>query len=286
MSAPRASRASAVDFRDKIVVVTGASSGIGQATAEAFARRGAVVTGVARRRENLERLAERCRVHSPRSGFLAGDLGERAFAEAIVEQTLERHGRIDVLVNNAALSKHKHIWHASAEEARRVLEVNYLSCVWSTLAVLPHMLAAGGGHIVNVSSFAARVVPPREALYAASKAAMSAFSEGLWLDLEGSGVHALLVIPGAIDTEIWQKLDEPHAFEGRKTPASDVADAILDALIRGKHEITIPKRNPGLVTARFLRFALPGLLRRAMRRMDPVPREVVEAARAKSRREG
>ncbi len=275
-----------MDFRDKVVVVTGASSGIGWATAEAFARCGAVVVGVARRQEKLERLAERCREHSPRSSFLAGDLGERSFAEAIVDKTVEHHGRIDVLVNNAALPKHKHIWHASAEEARRVLEVNYLSCVWSTLAALPHMLAGGGGHVVNVSSFAARVVPPREALYAASKAAMSAFTEGLWLDLEGSGVHALLVIPGAIDTEIWQKLDEPAAFQGKKTPASAVADAILDALAKGRCEITVPCRNPGLLAARFLRFALPGVLRRGMRRMEPVPRAVLDAARARNRSGG
>lgn len=271
-----------MDFRDKVVVVTGASSGIGWATAEAFARQGAVVTGVARRRENLERLAERCREHAPRSDFLVGDLGERSFAEAIVERTVERHGRIDVLVNNAALPKHKHIWHATAEEAARVLEVNYLSCVWSTFAALPHMLAGGGGFLVNVSSFAARVVPPREALYAASKAAMSAFTEGLWLDLEGSGVHALLVNPGAIDTEIWQKLDEPPAFKGHKAPASAVADAILQALARGRHEITVPRWSPGLLTARFLRYALPGVLRAGMRRMDPVPEETVAAARTRA----
>jgi short-subunit dehydrogenase len=268
-----------LDFRDKVVVVTGASSGIGEATAEAFAKRGAVVVGVARRQERLERLAERCREHSPRSAYLAGDLGEQGFAEEIVAKTVERHGRIDGLVNNAALPKHKLVWRVTAEEARRVLEVNTLSCIWSTLAALPHLRAAGSGFVVNVSSFAGRVVPPREAIYAASKAAMSAFTEGLWLDLEGSGVHALLVIPGAIDTEIWQKLDEPHAFDGRKIPASQVADAILDALAKGRYEITVPKRSPGLLTARFLRFALPGLLRLGMRRMDPIaPNEIESAA--------
>ena len=272
-----------MDFTDKVVVVTGASSGIGEAVAEAFARRGAVVVGVARREENLARLVERCCEYSPASGYLAGDLGERGFAERIVEETVERHGRIDVLVNNAALSKHKHIWHATAEDAQRVMEVNYLACVWSTLAALPPMLAAGSGHIVNVSSFAGKVVPPREALYGASKAAMSAFTEGLWLDLEGSGIHALLVIPGAIDTEIWEKLDEPPAFKGKKIPASQVADAILDALALGKHQITVPQRNPGLLTASFLRFAFPGLLRRGLRRMDPVPDAVLERARKRAR---
>ncbi len=80
------------------------------------------------------------------------------------------------------------------------------------------MLRQDEAAIVNVSSFAGLVVAPREAIYGASKAAMSAFTEGLWSDLEGSGIHAALVIPGAIDTEIWDKLDEPAAFKGKKTP--------------------------------------------------------------------
>ena len=123
-----------------------------------------------------------------------------------------------MLVNNAAITKHKQIWHLSADEVERVMAVNFLACVWTTLAALPHMLLAGSGTIVNVSSFAAEVVPPREAVYGASKAALHAFTQGLWNDLEGSNLHAALVIPGAIDTEIWDKEDEPVAYRGRKAP--------------------------------------------------------------------
>jgi short-subunit dehydrogenase len=272
-----------VDYRDKVVVVTGASSGIGWVSAEAFAERGAVVVGVARREERLKRLVERCREHSPRSGYLTGDLGERAFAEQVIDDTVERYGRIDVLVNNAAITKHKQIYHVSVDEARRVLEVNFLSCVWTSFAAIPYMLRDGGGLIVNVSSFAGKVAPPRESVYAASKAALNAFTEGLGNDLEGSNIHAALVVPGAIETEIWGKLEEPAAFRGRKAPPRVVADAIFEAIEKRLPEIVAPRRKLDLMAARFLRFALPGLLRRGIRRMDPVPPEVVERARQRAR---
>ncbi len=98
------------------------------------------------------------------------------------------------------------------------MRVNFLSCVWTTFAAIPPMLRQGGGVIVNVSSFAAKVAPPREGLYAASKAAMNAFSEGLWNDLAGSNIHVALINPGPIDTEIWLKEDEPPAYNGPKYP--------------------------------------------------------------------
>ena len=272
-----------MDYKDKVVVVTGASSGIGYVTARAFARRGAVVVGVARRGELLERLMDECRPSSPRSIHLQGDLGERPFAERIVDETVQRFGRVDVLVNNAAISKHKQIFHMSADEAELVMRVNFLSSVWSTLAAIPHMLNSGGGTVVNVSSFAAKVAPPREAIYAASKAAMNAFTEGLWNDLAGSNIHVALINPGPIDTEIWLKEDEPVAYDGKKYPPELVSDAIFEAIEQRVYEMTIPRRNLQLVTARLLRLVLPSVLRRGMARMEPVPRDVVERARARAR---
>jgi short-subunit dehydrogenase len=162
------------------------------------------------------------------------------------------------------------------------MAVNFMSCVWTTLAAIPHMLNAGGGTIVNVSSFAARVSPPRESLYAASKAAMSAFSEGLWNDLKGSNIHVALIHPGPIDTEIWEKEQEPGGYHGRKYPPELVADAIFDAIDNRRYEVTIPKRNPALLAARFLRLFLPSVLRFGMARHEPVPGEVIERAKARA----
>ncbi|HYR97357.1 MAG TPA: SDR family NAD(P)-dependent oxidoreductase, partial [Candidatus Binatus sp.] len=272
-----------MDYRRTVAVVTGASSGIGRVTARALAGRGATVMAVARREPLLRALVAECRADSQASDYLAGDLGERAFAEHIVDETVRRHGRLDVLVNNAAISKHKQIYHMTADEAELVMRVNFLSCVWTTLAAVPQMLRQGGGTIVNVSSFAAKVAPPREAMYAASKAAMNAFSEGLWNDLAGSNIHVAIVNPGPIDTEIWLKEDEPVAYHGKKYPPEMVSDAILEAIERRRHELTVPRRNPMLVTARLLRLVFPRLLRLGMARTDPVPADVVERARARAR---
>ena len=105
---------------------------------------------------------------------------------------------------------------------------------------------------------------------------MNAFTEGLWNDLEGSNIHASLVVPGAIDTEIWEKEDEPVAYDGPKEPPEIITRAIFEAIEKRRYEIVAPKRNLALMTARFLRLVLPSVLRFGMRRMDPVPSEVIE----------
>jgi short-subunit dehydrogenase len=180
------------------------------------------------------------------------------------------------------MPKHKQIYDLTPDEAETVMRVNFLSPVWTTLAAIPTMLAQGGGVIVNVSSFAALIAPPRETIYAASKAAMNAWSEGLWHDLHGSGVHVAIVNPGAIETEIWGKLDEPPAFNGRKHPPKIVVDAIVECVEKRCYERTVPRRSFSLASARVMRAFAPGLLRRAMAAFDPVPADVLAQARARA----
>jgi short-subunit dehydrogenase len=271
-----------VEYRGKVVIVTGASSGIGYVTAKAFAQRGSTVVAVARREPLLQKLIAECQAPSPKSHYIVGDLGERSVAERIVDETVAKHGKLDVLINNAAISKHKQIYHTTADEADYVMRVNFMSCVWTTFAAIPHLLRLGGGTIVNISSFAAKVAPPREALYAASKAAMNSFTEGLWNDLKGSNIHVGLINPGPIDTEIWLKEDEPPGYHGKKYPPEIVSDAIFETIDKRRFEMTIPKRNPMLVAARLLRLLAPSVLRIGMAKTEPVPYEVIERARARA----
>jgi len=271
-----------MDYREKVVLITGASSGIGYVTAKAFAQRGATVVGVARREPLLQQLMSECQPHSPSSSYIAGDLGARPVAERVVDETIARHGRLDILINNAAISKHKQIYHMSADEAALVMDVNFMSCVWTTLAAIPHMLRNSGGTIVNISSFAAKVSPPRETMYAASKAALNAFSAGLWNDLAGSNIHVALINPGPIDTEIWLKEDEPPAYNGRKHPPEIVTTAVFEAIEKRRHEMTIPRWSLQLMAANVLRTLFPAVLRFGMAKTDPVPPEVVERARVRA----
>ena len=265
------------------VLVTGASSGIGAATARAFARRGDTVVAVARREDRLKTLCEGLRKTAPASEHLAGDLGEKAFARHVVDETVARHGRIDVLVNNAAIPVHQVLYELRVEDAEHAFRVNFFSCLWTTFAAIPPMLAQGRGTIVNVSSFASKVVPTHETIYAATKFAMNGLSEGLWSDLHGSGIHVALVHPGPIDTEIWDKQATPSTYAGAKYPPETVADGILDAVDRKLHEVVLPRRKPQLAIARMMKALWPAALRYGTRRMDPIPAGALDRARERAR---
>jgi len=278
-----------MDVRAKVAVVTGASSGIGRVTALTLARAGATVVATARRENLLQEVSDACREHTLDSCHISGDLADKAFAEHLVKETVERFGRIDILVNNAAVPMHRPIYDITAEEAEQVMRTNFLSCLWTSFAAIPYMLLQGeaneqGGVIVNVSSFAATVVPTYESIYAASKGAMNSFTRGLWNDLAGSGIHCALVIPGPIDTEIWDKLEDENAYRGPRYPAQMVADEILSAIRKRRFEVTVPRRNPQLVTARLLATLVPSLIRKGVARMNPLRPGLVDAARARIRR--
>ena len=277
-----------MDFRAKVAVVTGASSGIGRVTALSLAQAGATVVATARREALLQEVSAACCEHTSDSCYIAGDLGEKAFAERLVEETIERFGRIDILVNNAAVPMHRPIYEISVEEAEDVMRINFLSCLWTSFAAIPHMLVQGesseeGGTIVNVSSFAATVTPTHETIYAASKGAMNGFTRGLWNDLAGSGIHCTLVIPGPIDTEIWDKFEDENAYSGPLYPAQLVADEILSAIRNRRFEVVVPRRNPQLVAARVFATFIPSLIRKGVARMNPVAPELVRDAIARAR---
>ncbi|MGI8492213.1 MAG: SDR family NAD(P)-dependent oxidoreductase [Acidimicrobiales bacterium] len=221
----------------KVVIVTGASSGIGAATATAMAKRGASVVAVARRMDRLEETVKAC---GPEALAVTADVADPESAERVVRSALDRFRSIDVLVNNAGIDLHKDAAETTFEEIERVFAVNFFGAVRLTLAVLPTMIAAGGGTVVSVTSVAGYLPNPREAAYGASKAALSLWSDGVGVDLHDRGIHVAVVSPGPIDTEIWGH--GPQSYDGKLYPASVVADAIVDVVEGGRSRRTAPRR--------------------------------------------
>jgi short-subunit dehydrogenase len=225
----------------RIAIVTGASSGIGAAVAFELASRGATVVAVARRKDKLDEVVERCRAANDASTAIAADVSSRDDCERVVRETEDRFGRVDILVNNAGISIHKSAARTSVDEVDAVMAVNFFGPVALATAALPGMLDRKHGSIVNVTSVAGYLPNPGEAAYGASKAALSRWSHGLSIDLHGTGVHVGVVSPGPIDTEIWS-LDEELSYKGKLYPPETVAKGVARLIERELTHITVPRR--------------------------------------------
>jgi NAD(P)-dependent dehydrogenase (short-subunit alcohol dehydrogenase family) len=221
----------------RTALVTGASTGIGAAIARDLAAAGCTVAICARRADLLAGVLADC----PGGRSWVVDLADLDGVSAFAHAASDELGGIDILVNNAGMPKRRHATALSVDEVDRVMALNYLSPVRLILALLPEMLARGDGRIVNISSVAARFGPPREGAYAASKAAISAFSESLAVDISGSGVTVHVVNPGIIDTELFQLPDnEPSLGDLPPERASDLAAAIRTQIEEGGFELWFP----------------------------------------------
>lgn len=247
------------DFRGRVAIVTGASSGIGRAICADISARGATVVGVARRKELLDETIARC----PGGESIVADVSDRAQIEEAVRGVLARHGRIDLLVNNAGIPMRIHAARLTVEDVERVMAVNFNGAMYTTLAALPSMIERKDGRIVNISSGAGRFGSPRESAYTASKFALVGWSEVLAADLQGSGVRVHVVHPGPIRTEIWDLAakQEPPAYTGKFYPPERVARAVLRVIDRDSFEAYVPwtLRIPNLVHTLALNAFIRGL---------------------------
>ncbi len=222
-------------------LVTGASSGIGAALALALAARGVTVGMVARRADKLAAVLDECREAVPGCRMWVLDLADVAAAEALALEAWDAFGGLDILVNNAAIPKRRPAARLTVDDVESTMRVNFLAPARMTLAVLPRMLARGSGVVVNVSSMGGRVGIAHEAAYNASKFALCGWSEGLAIDLDGSGVLVRLIEPGPIDTDIWDRPGEdPAVFVPELQPPSLVADGIIAAIEGDRFEHYLP----------------------------------------------
>jgi len=230
-------------LQGKVALVTGASSGIGEATALALARAGARVAIAARRRDRLDGVAGRIADLRAESLVLEADVARPEEAESIVSRTVERWGQLDILVNNAGLMLLSPIDRARVEDWRRMLDLNLLGLMVTTRAALPHMRRQKDGHVVNISSTAGRVANPDASVYAATKFGVGAFSEALRREVYKDNIRVTVIEPGAVATELREHVPDPDTRERidtwarsmRQLQSEDVAAAILYAVSQPPH---------------------------------------------------
>jgi NAD(P)-dependent dehydrogenase (short-subunit alcohol dehydrogenase family) len=226
----------------KRVLVTGGSSGLGATLARGLAARGAVVGICARRRDRLDEVLADLRRHQPGSRSWVVDLGELAGLEAFAATAVDELGGLDVVVHNAGIPKRRWAWEHRADEVDDVLRIDLQSPIRLTQALLP-ALDRRGGRVVFVGSVAARLAPPAEAVYAAAKAGITAYAEGLRVDLgvAGSPVGVHVVQPGVLATELFELPDnDPSISDVEPLPPEAIVDTVLDALGTGRAETFVP----------------------------------------------
>ncbi|MCZ1011513.1 SDR family oxidoreductase [Streptomyces lydicus] len=219
----------------KVVAITGASSGIGEAAARRLAADGHRVFLGARRTSRLERLVEEITKEGGTAAFAKLDVTDAADMRAFIDAALQRYGRIDALVNNAGVMPLSPLEALKTDEWDRMIDVNVRGVLHGIAAALPAMRAQGGGHFVTIASVGAYEVSPTAAVYCATKFAVRAISEGLRQESAGD-IRVTLVSPGVTESELADSISDPAAREAMKTyravalPASAIAEAIAYAL--------------------------------------------------------
>jgi clavulanate-9-aldehyde reducatase len=228
----------------RVAVVTGASSGIGEATAEALAREGATVAVAARRLDRLEELAKRISGEGGRAETFEVDVADEDQARGLILDSEEKLGGLDILINNAGLMLLGPVQGADTEEWRRMVDVNCLGLLYCTHAALPVMQQRGGGHIVNVSSVAGRQADLGSAVYNMTKWGVVGFSEALRQEALHSNIRVTVVEPGFVATELHGHNELPVVVEGVEKMRSQIGDVleaedIADAIT---YVVTRPER--------------------------------------------
>lgn len=202
------------NIADKVVVITGASSGLGEAAARSLAENGAKLVLGARRIDRLQALATE--LGQGTDAAVQTDVTDIEQVRRLVDQTVQKHGRVDVILNNAGLMPHSPLERLKIDEWDRMVDVNIKGVLYGIAAVLPHMIRQKSGHIINVSSVAGHKVRPNGVIYSATKHAVRVISEGLRQEVKPHNIRTTIISPGAVQSELPNSISEPDVAAGIK----------------------------------------------------------------------
>src|SRR4051812_6337894 len=221
----------------KVAVITGASSGLGEATARLLSAEGAAVVLGARRADRLRSLADELTGRGGKALAVVTDVTDRGQVKGLVEAAVQAHGRIDVMINNAGLMQQSPLERLKVDEWDAMIDINVKGVLYGIAAALPHMQRQKSGHVVNVSSVAGHKVTPAGTVYSATKHAVRAISEGLRMEGKPYNIRTTVISPGAVATELPTHVTAPTSaagiqkfYEGYAIPADSFARAVLFAL--------------------------------------------------------
>ncbi|MPS68759.1 SDR family oxidoreductase [Novosphingobium aerophilum] len=235
----------------KVALVTGASSGIGEAAALCMAEAGAAVVVCARRAERLAGLVSRIEAAGGRALAIPGDMTVEEDARGAVEKTVAAFGRIDILVNSAGIMEAGGIENCDTAIYRRVIDINLMGTVYTSAAAVPHMLEQGVGDIITISSLAGRKGGPMTSAYSASKHAVNFMTDGMRQELGGRNIRVTTLMPGATETEVADSISDPqwrsaikaHVSKDGAVKPRDIGEAVVFILAMPRRtnisEITI-----------------------------------------------
>jgi NADP-dependent 3-hydroxy acid dehydrogenase YdfG len=227
----------ATDIAGKVVVITGASSGLGEAAARHLSAEGAIVALGARRVERLQSLVGDLTAQGGNALALATDVTDRDQVKRLVDAAVETFGRVDVMINNAGLMPQSLLERLKIDEWDRMIDVNIKGVLYGIAAALPHMKQQKSGHIINVSSVAGHKVRPGGTVYSATKHAVRVISEGLRQEVKPYNIRSTVISPGAVDTELPDTITDPEVAEAMHKfydefaiPADSFARAVAYAM--------------------------------------------------------
>lgn len=233
-------------LKDKVVLITGASAGLGEQIAYAAAQRGATVVVTARREERLKAVKERCVQLSGAQAFAFPlDVGNKEMVSQVLQQIIDEVGFIDVLVNNAGFGSFVEALDTSTQITEEMFQVNVLGLIQVTHIIGNVMREQGRGHIINVSSQGGKTATPKSAVYAATKFAIRGYSNALRLELKPLGINVTTVNPGPVRTDFFAKADEGGSYVEKLgkwvLDPKDVANRVAESMLTNRREINLPR---------------------------------------------